>query len=496
MRPSFLGRDLRERLGRDVAALGVPPAPGPALAESQLAALPSTVRRYLDFMGVVGRPAVTAFRAHLSAKFRLRPGQRFMPAEIWQYNSVDPIVRLFWMRIDASRGLTPMVGRDSYVAGRGHLRGRLFDTFVVAEGCGEPFDIGELTTWLNDAVMMAPAMLLAAGAKFQDLDDHSFEVVLTDRGHRVAAVVTLDDRGAPVDFRSEDRYADLPGGPVRTLWSTPISGWQRVDGRAYPTRGSGVWHLPEGEFVYGVLEFAPDAVEPNPTRADAPAPAPSGGGVLAAAGGAAAIAATLVGSPLLRRRYNRWGATDAEVGAALPGDELVPDPRLVSTRAITIDAPADAVWPWLVQIGQGRGGLYSYDALENLVGLDIHSAAEILPGRSLAPGDLVRLGKPGSPCFQVIAVEPGRSLVTLSADPVTERAVSVPVRVGPGQSWQWLLRPMRNGAATRLISRQRNVHPAKQRLLWRLVEPVGFVMERRMLLGIKERAEHGRLPGR
>jgi hypothetical protein len=77
----------------------------------------------------------------------------------------------------------------------------------------------------------------------------------------------------------------------------------------------------------------------------------------------------------------------------MPGDELVPQPVLLSTRAVTIDAPPSAVWPWLAQIGQGRGGLYSYDALENLMGLDIHSADTLVPeSQQLAPGDLVRLG--------------------------------------------------------------------------------------------------------
>lgn len=217
---------------------------------------------------------------------------------------------------------------------------------------------------------------------------------------------------------------------------------------------------------------------------------PAHHGGAAAARGAAAIFATLLVSPLLRGRYNRWGADSEECRAGMPGDELVSKPRLGSTRAITIDAPPDAVWPWLVQIGQGRGGLYSYDALENLVGLDIHSADDILPAHQhLAPGDVIRLGKPGSPCFRVVSVDPGRSLVLISADPATQQAATTPVRAGTGASWQWVLHAVGDGSVTRLVSRQRNTHPRRQRLLWRLVEPVGFVMERRMLLGIKERAE-------
>jgi len=162
----------------------------------------------------------------------------------------------------------------------------------------------------------------------------------------------------------------------------------------------------------------------------------------------------------------------------------------VSTRGVTIDAPPEAVWPWLAQIGQGRGGLYSHDALENLVGLDIHSLDSLLPeDQRLEPGDLVRLGKPGSPCFSVVSLDEYRSLVLVSADPATAAAVPTPVVDGTGASWQWLLRPIRGGAATRLVSRQRNTHPSKERVMWRLIEPIGFVMERRMLRGIKQRVE-------
>ena len=487
---SMLRVNLRDRLERDAAALGAAPPAGRVVTEADVASLPGSVRRYLRFMGVIGRPGVSSFRAHLHGSFRLRPSQSFMAAEVWQYSTVDPIARLFWMRIDLAGGLLPMVGRDSYVKGRGRLLGKLLDIVVVADGEGEPFDVGELTTWLNDAVMLAPSMLLVAGAGFVEVDDDSFVVSVTDAGRTVTARVLLDGRGAPVDFHTEDRYADLPGGPVRTPWSTPIEGWRLVEGCHRPIRGSAVWHLAQGDFTYATLEFAPDSIEPNPALRAAHRPPGRVQEGLDTLGGAAAIAVMLMGSPLLRGRYNRWGATARECRASMPGDELVPDARLVSTRAVTIDAPPNAVWPWLVQIGQGRGGLYSYDALENLVGLDIHSADEILPAhQNLAPGDLVRLGKPGSPCFRVASVDPGLSLVLISADPVTQEPVPTPVTGGTGATWQWELLPVRGGTATRLVSRQRNTHPDRERLLWRLVEPIGFVMERRMLLGIKQRAE-------
>ena len=95
--------------------------------------------------------------------------------------------------------------------------------------------------------------------------------------------------------------------------------------------------------------------------------------------GGTQVLAVAVTAPLGRGRYNRWGATDAEVRAAMPGDDLVASPRLGYTRALSIAAPVERVWPWLVQMGQGRGGLYSFDALENLVGCDIHSVDRIMP---------------------------------------------------------------------------------------------------------------------
>lgn len=256
------GRDIRERLERDVAVL--PAArPGPIVTESDLAGLPEPAGRYFHFMGVLGRPRASFFRAHLTGRFRLREGQSFMPAEVWQHNTASPVARIFWMRVTMG-GVLPMVARDSYIDGRGHMRGKLLDLVVVADGTGEAFDVGELTTWLNDAVLMAPSMLLAVGAEFTKADGASFIVSVADAGRTVCARVVVRDDGAPVDFHTDDRFMDRPGGPVRTPWSTPIAGWQQVDGRALPTRGSAVWHQGEGDLVYATLEFEPGSVELNP----------------------------------------------------------------------------------------------------------------------------------------------------------------------------------------------------------------------------------------
>lgn len=212
---------------------------------------------------------------------------------------------------------------------------------------------------------------------------------------------------------------------------------------------------------------------------------------------APAIGGTLIFSPILRPWYTRWGATPDEVSRALPGDDLIPTAQLVSTRALTIHAEPTAVWPWLVQIGQGRGGMYSYDALENLAGCQIHSVDRIVPEyQTLAVGDRIRFGPDGYPFNTVYQIEPERYVLMHDnmdmADANHEVKVGDPLPENYTQSsWLFYLEPIAEG--TRLISRWRIGYSPKfsNKLIWRvLTEPIAFVMERKMLLGIRQRVEH------
>lgn len=195
------------------------------------------------------------------------------------------------------------------------------------------------------------------------------------------------------------------------------------------------------------------------------------GGLLTTGLGAA------IGALSVRRRYNRWGATDEEVAREMPGDEIVYEPTKVSTRAITIDAPPEDVWPWIVQIGQGRGGFYSYEWIENLLGYDIHNANSVRPElQGLRVGDEVRVFPPdrGAP-LGVRQIEP-------------ERLLLFDYPAGGG-SWCLTVTP-ENGDRTRLISRNRSrATSLGARAAEIMIDPGDFIMERKMLLGIKERAE-------
>lgn len=187
----------------------------------------------------------------------------------------------------------------------------------------------------------------------------------------------------------------------------------------------------------------------------------------------------------LRPWYTHWGATPEEARCPLPGDDLIaqPHPLSVRTKAISIAAPAARVWPWLVQLGQGRGGLYSYEWLENLLGMEMHNADRVMPEfQQLRVGDLVRMGPDGKapPAFEVAQIDPGSVLV-------------IGHRNAGGDGWHdtyaFVLEPI-DAQTSRLLHRSR----AEALFAFdRALEPGYFVMERGMLLGIKQRAErnHG-----
>jgi hypothetical protein len=185
---------------------------------------------------------------------------------------------------------------------------------------------------------------------------------------------------------------------------------------------------------------------------------------------------------LIRPWHLRWGATDAELAAVLPGDQLV-DGVTLSTRAVTIHAPPEAIWPWLAQLGQAKGGFYSYTALENLLGCEITNADVVVADwQQVRPGDQVLMAPSpdAPPAFLVASVEPGRALVLghhegLSRDPASPWS----------DSWQFVIEPVDAGTS-RLIVRSR----AGPALWWTsAIEPGVFIMEQGMLRGIKERAE-------
>jgi len=221
---------------------------------------------------------------------------------------------------------------------------------------------------------------------------------------------------------------------------------------------------------------------------------------------AGAIIGTTAGITISRAvRFSRtWGVDPTEAAKPLPGDDLVPTPTAIETRAITIDAPPAAVWPWLAQMGFERGGWYSYDRLDNRG----RSVDTILPAfQSPQVGDLIPMSPDAG--FEVKVVEPGRALVLFNDTALVERqalAASSSTILPAGlaastsvlgtlprdfaASWAFALEPL-DGGRTRLVERFRVRFGGANRAFAIFGPLLGvgvFLMMRRQLIGIAERA--------
>lgn len=194
------------------------------------------------------------------------------------------------------------------------------------------------------------------------------------------------------------------------------------------------------------------------------------------------------------------GATPDEASRPLPGDDLIPESLYATTHAVTVRAPAEAVFPWLVQIGQNRGGFYTYDVLENLFGLDIHSADSIHPEwQDLRPGsDSMSLDPAETMRLTITELEAPHAFVVRTGGPDEGPAPAGDFFKGEiAASWAFVVEPL-DASSSRLLVRWRTcwretVPAAFARAF--LLEPAHFVMERGMLRGVRARAERAARAG-
>ncbi len=212
-----------------------------------------------------------------------------------------------------------------------------------------------------------------------------------------------------------------------------------------------------------------------------------GVGIVAVLEGVGLIAWHLVATPFIGRRRLRWGSVGTEASDSLAGDEFVPEPKWSYTLGIAVDASPEEVWPWIAQIGQGRGGFYSYQTLENMAGCRIANTTEILPDHQhpAVGGDIYL--HPAAPPMRIGIVEPPNALVLFGS----------PADVGDAESggvstWQFAVNPGPDGGS-RLLTRGRYDYPPdwKSRLAFGRfpLEVITFVMSRKMMLEIKRLAE-------
>ncbi|MFC2067911.1 hypothetical protein ACFLTP_02735 [Chloroflexota bacterium] len=198
--------------------------------------------------------------------------------------------------------------------------------------------------------------------------------------------------------------------------------------------------------------------------------------------------------PFLRSKYRKWGSTEEELQRELQGDELVKNMKGWYNHAITINAKPANVWPWIVQLGQNKGGFYSYEILENIVGSKIHNADYIVPGfQNTVVGDKVAMTPKAAP-YIVAAIEPSQAFVlqlrvNLQTQETVDNTQPLPDKY-QDSSWVFFLEETYEGT-TRLISRSRNDWNQSKinTFFYSIFGVVSQAMDRKMLKGIKKRAE-------
>jgi hypothetical protein len=144
------------------------------------------------------------------------------------------------------------------------MLGKVLDVLPIVDDDTEKITLGELVTYVNDAILFAPSMLLGPAVSWAHVDDATFEVMLTDRHTTVSARVFLDAHGAVTDFMTTDRFGTDPANPkaglVRAEWRTPIDGWTLIDNRPRPVGARAVWRFPSGDFTYASFDLRAGAI--------------------------------------------------------------------------------------------------------------------------------------------------------------------------------------------------------------------------------------------
>ena len=449
-----------------------------------LARLDEPVRRYFRHALADGAPLDAAVLLRMTGRIRVGRWMPFTAETELDGGSFT------WRARVAAGPLTLLRVTDRFADGAGSTRVRLFGRIPVARSDGPDVSRSAAGRAALEAVAFAPnCMLPRDGVAWRAEADELIVATVDVPPERIEMRLRIDRSGA---LRSvvAPRWGDPGRNGFRYVpFGCDVAAEARLGDLTIPSRlTASWWHgTPRQEpfFEARVTGMVAGAARPAPAARREPGEGP--GHVLEGMAGAGVMAASLL-TPHRRARRSRWGLDEDAAARTLPGDELVPAPRWSWTHGIEVDAPADRVWPWVAQVGADRGGFYSYQGLENLVGCRLRNADEIHPEWEVREGDGLLL-HPGQPALAVVEVAPGRHFVAHGARDEAACAAGEPwVAV----SWLFLVEPLGQGRS-RVISRYRcatSDHLATRAAFGApLIEPIGFAMDRRMLLGIKQRAE-------
>lgn len=218
----------------------------PLITESDLAHLPGPVRRYLIYVGAVGKPKVYSMKAVFEAEMRSKD-QDWFTLDVEQHNFFDQKERFFFL--DAKVKGLPTRGYHKYAGGDASMCIKLLGLLPVVSADGDMMFTAETVTFFNDMCFLAPATLIDERIHWEEIDSSSVRATFTNLSTSIGAVLHFNREGQLINFVSDDRY-DV-NAEQRYRFSTPLSNFLKMNGFTLPTYGEAIWHYPEGPFVYG-----------------------------------------------------------------------------------------------------------------------------------------------------------------------------------------------------------------------------------------------------
>lgn len=222
------------------------------ITSEMLQDLPKTVARYLAYTGVVGTPWIETVHLKQTGRFRLGRDRPWMPMTAEEFYTTDPPALTWHARFKVA-GLPLLRARDRYESGHGHMFGKLAGLFTIFDVRGEELDQATMIRYLNE-IMWFPTAFLGENITWQEVDDHSAQVIFHDRGKSVSGRMFFDDVGRMTNFTTM-RYREIEGEFSLDPWSTPIRGYGPRAGLQLPVRAQAVWNLPAGDLTYADLEI-------------------------------------------------------------------------------------------------------------------------------------------------------------------------------------------------------------------------------------------------
>jgi hypothetical protein len=226
-----------------------PPVEVPLLTERDVHPLPRLVKKYLEFVGAMGKPRVYNFRAVFSGSFKRTREGDWLNIVSHQYDFFDDPARLFY--IQSSVFGIPFDGLHMYVGSGATMQMKVGSLVQVVDAKGEKMTHGETVTLFNDMCLLAPATLIAPTIRWEAVDSSKIRAIFTNKGNTISAILTFDGEGALVDFLSNDRYLSSDGVTYTNYpWSTPVREYREFNGCKIASYAEAIWHMPDGEYTY------------------------------------------------------------------------------------------------------------------------------------------------------------------------------------------------------------------------------------------------------